>query len=53
MSSGNKYQIGGERTSLYQNFIFFLFFCDLSHKTPVIKTIRVAERVAEGLQNDD
>jgi hypothetical protein len=36
-----------------QNFIFFSFFCNLFYKDIILRKIRVAEGVAEGLQKDD
>jgi hypothetical protein len=38
---------------LSQKFIFFLFFCNLFYNDIILRKIRVAERVAEGLQKDD
>jgi hypothetical protein len=43
----------GKATKLTQKFIFFLFFCNLFYKDIILRKIRVAERVAEGLQKDD
>jgi hypothetical protein len=37
---------------LTQKFIFFLFFCNLFYNNIILRKIRVAERVAEGLQKD-
>jgi hypothetical protein len=38
---------------LTQKVIFFLFFCNLFYNDVILRKIRVAERVAEGLQKDD
>jgi hypothetical protein len=38
---------------LTQNFIFFQFFCNLFYNNIILRKIRVAERVADGLQKDD